>query len=360
MSHNLRVAVISDAAPERNGVGSYYADLVAQLSERIEKAQMFCPRDRSESWQRYLAPPVPGDGTQKVWLPRPFKLRSALERLRPHAIVVPTPGPFGLYGLLLARRMQVPLITGFHTHYEALSDLYWSNLFGRVARRYLSWSNKLLFRHSTAVLAVSPEMSSLAVRMGADSAHLIGTSVPREFLTRPFVPLSPTPGRILFAGRLAEEKNVHKVLELARARPALQVSIAGDGPMRQAVLDAASRTDNLNYLGWVSRDRLIDVFDEHDALLLPSRVESFGTVALEALSRGRPVILSGSCGIAEWPQFDNCLFHIGDDETVAQAVDRVFSLPHVVRAGISQEARRAARDLNDWNLATWIDRLRPE
>ena len=36
----LRVAVISDATPERNGVGSYYADLVAQLNRRIGKAEL--------------------------------------------------------------------------------------------------------------------------------------------------------------------------------------------------------------------------------------------------------------------------------------------------------------------------------
>ena len=360
MSAGLRVAVVSDSTPERNGVGSYYSDLVEQLGQRIEDAQLFCPEDRSHTWQRYITPPLPGDSTQKIWWPRPFKLRSQVARLRPHAIVVPTPGPFGLVGLAVAKQLKIPVVAGFHTHYEALSDIYWSDLFGRIARRYLTWCTRLIFRHSELVLAVSPELAARARRLGAPSAELAGTPVHREFLTRPLAPMSPRPSRVLFAGRLAEEKNVDQVVNLARTRPGLEVSIAGDGPMKQFVVDAAAALPNLTYLGWVTRDQLIDVFDRHDALLLPSKVESFGTVALEALARGRLVILSGSCGIVDWPQFDECLFHIGDDETVPQAVDRVFGLPSGVHREYSRKAHEAARDLNEWNLATWINHLKPE
>jgi glycosyltransferase involved in cell wall biosynthesis len=360
VTQDLRVAVVSDSTPERNGVGSYYADLVSQLENRVERAELFCPEDRSHTWQRYLAPPLPGDKTQKVWFPRPFKLWSEVTSLQPHVIVVSTPGPFGLIGLAVAKRRGIPLVMGFHTHYEALTEIYWSDLFGRIARRYLMWCHRLLFRNSRAVLAVSPEMAEQARRMGAEKPELIGTSVPSEFLARPLAPLSPVPRRVVFVGRLAEEKNIDQVVALARARPQLEVSIAGDGPMKAFVAEAAASTPNLAYMGWVPRERLIDVIDAHDALVLPSRVESFGTVALEALARGRLVILSGSCGITAWPQFDKCLFRIGDDESPTQAVDRVFALPIDVRANVGRLAHRAARDLNDWNLSTWIDRLRPQ
>ena len=360
MTQGFRVAVVSDSTPERNGVGSYYADLVSQLNTRVERAELFCPEDRSDSWQRYLAPPLPGDKTQRIWFPRPFKLRTEVTGLQPDVIVVPTPGPFGLIGLAVAKRRGIPLVMAFHTHYEALTDIYWSDLFGRIARRYLMWCHRLFFRNSRAVLAVSPEMTDQARRMGAQNAELIGTSVPSEFLARPLAPLSPEPGRVLFAGRLAEEKNIDQVIALARARPQLGVTIAGDGPMKAFVAEAAASTPNLDYMGWVPRERLMDVIDAHDALVLPSQVESFGTVALEALARGRLVILSGSCGIAAWPQFDECLFRIGDDESPAQAVDRVFALPFDVRINVSRLAHQAARDLNEWNLSKWIDRLQPQ
>jgi len=355
----LRVAVVSDATPERNGVGSYYADLVAQLDERIETAELICPEDNGDRWHRYMAPPLPGDSTQRIWFPRPFKLWRQVSAIRPHAIVVPTPGPYGLYGLFLARRLRVPLIVGFHTHYEALASIYWSDFFGRVCRWYLESCNRLLFRHASVVLANSPEMIRLAESLGARSAELMGTSVARDFLDRPLVPLDPGARRILFAGRLAEEKNVPLIIDVARQRPDLEVSIAGDGPMRGLVEDAARELANLRYLGWVSRSSLVDVLDASDMLLLPSQVESFGTVALEGMARGRPVVVSAACGIADWPELERALFRVNEGESVVDAVDRIRALPAEIRAARARQAHRAAVALNLWNLDTWIERLRP-
>ena len=357
VAKHLRVAVVSDSTPERNGVGSYYSDLVEQLSDRIAQAELICPEDGHSRWHRYLAPPLPGDRTQKIWLPRPFKLWFRVSSLAPHAIVVPTPGPFGLAGLLAAKRLRVPLIVGFHTHYEALTDIYWTHAFGRFCRWYLTWCNRLLFRNSSLVLANSPEMKRQAALMGAEGTELMGTSVANEFLTRPLQTPRETVSRILFAGRLADEKNVPKVIEVARSRPHLRVSIAGDGPMKQLVVDATKEISNLSYLGWVSRNELIETMDRHDALLLPSQVESFGTVALEGMARGRLVIVSGACGISEWPELENGLFHIGSDETVVQAVDRVVALPVALRREKARIAREAACSLNEWNLSTWIQRI---
>lgn len=355
----LRVAVISDATPERNGVGSYYSDLVAQLDDRIGRAVLFCPEDDGQHWHRYVTPPLPGDSTQRIWFPRPIKLWRQVKALRPDTIVVPTPGPYGLFGLLLARRFKVPLIVGFHTHYEALAGIYWSDLWGRICRWYLESCNRLLFRHAALTLANSPEMVRLAEQMGATRVELMGTSVARDFLERRLTPLEPVIKRVLFAGRLAEEKNVPLVIDVARQRRDLDVSIAGDGPMRAEIEAAAAALPNLRYLGWVPREKIAATIDAHDAMLLPSRIESFGTVALEGMARGRPVIVSGDCGIAEWPELAAGLFCIRSGETVLEAMDRVVALSPEDRAVVAAKARGAACGLNEWNLDSWIEHLQP-
>lgn len=110
------VAIISDAVSERNGVGSYYRDLAAQLDERGLRTGIICPDGHSG---RSL--PMPGDSTQRLWLPPVRTLTARLESLRPSVIVLPTPGPFGLYGLWAAKRFGARIIVGFHTHFEALA-----------------------------------------------------------------------------------------------------------------------------------------------------------------------------------------------------------------------------------------------
>lgn len=350
----LRVAVVSDSPPERNGVGSYYADLVEQLGDRIERSELLCPTGNQSRLYRYLLPPLPGDSTQKIWLPNPLGLWRRLSALRPHVVVVPTPGPYGIAGLVTARWLGIPVITGFHTHYEALAGIYWATTFGRLSQWYLSSSNRLLFRLSHLVLANSPDMIRQAHRFGADRVELMGTSVAGEFLNTPLVPARSQLRRVLFVGRLAEEKNLPAIVEAAARLPELRFTVAGDGPLRRTVSAAAQRLPNLHYIGWQPRGALVQLLDEHDLLMLPSRVESFGTVALEAMARGRLALVSGACGIVDWDGLADGLFVIGESEPAWQALDRIASLPAAAREHKCRVARRAAVGLNDWNLQRWL------
>lgn len=353
----IRVVVLSDAEPDRNGVGSYYADLVVQLRDHVDSAVLFHPGNQASPGYRYLSAPLPGDHTQRISVPRPTHLWRAVSQFRPTVIIVPTPGPFGLAGLLIARHLDIPLIVGFHTHYEALATLYWQNRFGFVCQRYLSWCNRLLFRHGAAVLANSPEMLKQAVTGGARAANLMGTSVPDEFVRQAVAPLNRSIERVLFAGRLADEKNLPDVLEAARRQPQLQFTIAGDGPLRSVVEQAARELSNVNYLGWVARSELLGLMDAHDVLLLPSKVESFGTVALEGMARGRLVIVTSTCGISEWPQLAEALFIVADDETPSQTLHRVATLSPESRQATATHAREQAVDLNSWNISSWTSTL---
>ena len=50
---------------------------------------------------------------------------------------------------------------------------------------------------------------------------------------------------------------------------------------------------------WLNREELVNMVDLSCALLLPSKIETFGSVAFEAMARGRPV-RSKNAGINEW------------------------------------------------------------
>lgn len=357
-SNPIRLLVMSDAIPERNGVGSYYADLIKQVSPFVECAELIYPMCKRIAGHSYLNVRLPGDGTQAIQVPKHGHLISEFKSIRPNVIVVPTPGPYGMVGLYLARRYKLPLIAGFHTHYEALADLYWNHVTGTLARGILSGCNRLIFNYSHTVLANSPEMCKLAERTGAKQVALMGTSVAGDFISTPLSEIRSEIESVLFAGRLAKEKNLEAIIDAAKILKDIQFTIAGDGPLKASIEKATETLPNVSLVGWVPRKNLIEVIDRHDALLLPSHFESFGTVALEGMARGKIVIVSHKCGLVEWDGLSRSTVQIAESETAADTLQRVSAASSRWRFDIGQNAALAAQKFNDWNTTFWLTTLK--
>ena len=351
----LRVAIVSDAAPERNGVGAYYQDLADHLKSAGARVELVAPRYRAGSWYGGFALPLPGDPTQKILVPFPSLVSRRVHRLNPDVVVVPTPGPYGMLGMHLARRLGANLVVGFHTHFERLTGLFtdWG-LGGHIAQAYLKACHRLLFRQSDLVLANSDDMVAVARRIGAGRVSLMGTPIARRFLDREPVSAGGSVERVLFAGRLAPEKNIETVVEAARRLPDIEFLVAGDGPLRPWVQEQCRTLPNLSQVGWVKRARVLALIDSVDALVLPSQVESFGTIALEAMARARTVLVSPACGILSWDLLSRGLFTIHDDEQLADALVRVRDLDPAIREHKARIARDAALEINRRNLDHWL------
>ena len=347
------VVIVSDALPERNGVGAYYKDLLDQLHGLGYTTTFLCPNP--EKWQ-LLKFPLPGDPTQTVYLPSPIRFHRAMRSIRPGAIVVGTPGPFGLLGTFWAKRLDARLIVGFHTHFSSVTNLYSNRWLRGFSRLYFNIADSVLFRYGDQILANSDQMVKLASSLGATNVEVMGTLLPPAALVAS-TPLKPQFSRVLFAGRLAPEKRVNLIVDTARELPDIQFTIAGDGPLKSEIEREAASLDNLMSMGWISRQQLLDAMDATDLLVLPSTVESFGTVALEAMSRERLTLVSQNCGIIDWPELADSLFMIGESETLAQAIRRIAALSGSERQRIARTARSAALKLNESSILHWLNTL---
>ena len=73
-----------------------------------------------------------------------------------------------------------------------------------------------------------------------------------------------------------------------------------------------------------NREQLALLFCEVDLAIMPSRTEGFGLAALEALSAGLPVLVSGNSGLAEAlkevPNGSNCVVKSKDPKDWANAI----------------------------------------
>lgn len=351
---SARVLIISDAAPHRNGVGAYYADLVDELSRSVQAIEILSPEIVDDKWQGGWMFPLPGDKTQKFCFPNAFDIQKKIREFNPTAIVVPTPGLFGLFGAMFARRYGIQVIVGFHTWFEKLASLYWNRVQGGLTKTYFEWVNKALFKFADRVLANSREMVQIAEENGAPNVSLMGTPLSKELIDQPLAHVPKHIRKILFVGRLAAEKNIDAIIDAAEKLPGLQFSIAGDGPERERLEAKVKNLRNVEMLGWVGRDQITHLIDSHDVLVLPSKVESFGTVAMEAMMRQRVVAVSSACGITEWPGLRRGLAVIEESSTLAEKLDEAQGLSEFEIFGRCLLARKAALEHIEWNKNLWL------
>jgi glycosyltransferase involved in cell wall biosynthesis len=147
---------------------------------------------------------------------------------------------------------------------------------------------------------------SSVIYNGVDSDHFEATKF-FEDARRVRASLGVKPDALLMGtvGMCRPEKNQEVLLTtLRRLRVAcvdVHLVIAGDGPLRKSLERRATElevADRVHFLGQI--DDVRPVLAALDVFMLPSRaVESFSNAALEAMSMGKPVILSDIGGARE-------------------------------------------------------------
>lgn len=119
--------------------------------------------------------------------------------------------------------------------------------------------------------------------------------------------LAPDGPLLAFAGRLVHEKGVQTLLDAMRPlrerHRGLRLVIAGTGPYQPDLLARARRlriARAVDWLGFVADDELAAVLAAADAVVVPSRYEPFGLVALEAVTAGAPVVVADTGGLHDF------------------------------------------------------------
>ena len=108
-------------------------------------------------------------------------------------------------------------------------------------------------------------------------------------------PLATRDAPILYFGRLSTEKGVHDLISAMQSLPNLRLQIAGDGPQRGELEQAARRPrlSNIEFLGHLQSDDLQRSIRAARFTVFPSRAyETFGKSILESYAHARTVVAS--------------------------------------------------------------------
>jgi glycosyltransferase involved in cell wall biosynthesis len=244
----------------------------------------------------------------------------------------------GAIPALIARRLfGVPFVTTYGFWYR------------RLARsRASGWLSQLVatagVRAAAAVIVTTPELGE-EVRSIHPPARTV--LIPNGVDTAVFAPgpARPPGARLMYVGRLSEEKRLDTLLAAAAklaARHPVQVVLVGDGPARGA-LEAQARAAalDLSVRPFVDHRALPAVLDEGDVFVLPSRSEGHPKILLEAMACARPCVASaveGNAAIVADGE-TGLLFPPGDAGALAERIEELLCDP-ALAASIGARARR--------------------
>jgi glycosyltransferase involved in cell wall biosynthesis len=250
----------------------------------------------------------------------------------------------------LTRLGSIPSVVTFH------GRDWRRRRWGKAARTVLRACETLAVRGARGLVAVSPGLARDLSSRWRVRVRFVPNGV--TLGPDPAPPPAGVPPRVLFLGRLVEEKGIDLLLRAFRSvDSAARLWVAGpqDGRDPHADLLRAQgaldpRVQFLGPLGAPERDRRLA---ECSLLVLPSEIEGMSLAAAEAMAAGRPVLASD---IEENRWLLNgggpgppagFLFRSGDAVDLARQLNTVLADADLLRArGLA--ARRRARELLDW------------
>ncbi len=148
----------------------------------------------------------------------------------------------------------------------------------------------------------------------------------------------------LFCGRFAEVKRIDWVVrafERFRRSFAAKLIIAGNGPLYGHVENLVSHLVNDVILtGFQHRDGVTAALSASDALLLPSKSETWGVVVNEAMMFNLPVVASSNVAAAVDMVEEEVTGFVFPSHSEDAFVKSLFSVHELVRSGIDVTAFR--------------------
>ncbi len=206
----------------------------------------------------------------------------------------------GFLALVAGRRLGIPAVV-----YVQGLDLYQSGAWAR--RTYIRWA----LTYCDGVATVTPDLQAkaraLSGREGAVIPHGLRLRASHQLDRQAARSQTDLPQGIpvlLFAGRLISLKGVVHLLRamprVLAACPEARLVLVGDGeerPRLEQVTRELHLVERVSFVGAREHEEVIRYMRAADIFVLPSLIESFGIVLVEAMSCGLPIVASNIMGI---------------------------------------------------------------
>src|ERR1700694_908191 len=247
-------------------------------------------------------------------------------------------------GVLIWKALDVPLVyTAHHTYRQAHAR-------GSV-KRLLAGVEARSYRRAAMVLPVSRSTANSLLEMGIPASRIQVLPNGVDVIDVPDV--DHEDGRFLFVGRLEREKGIIDALSALRALaetvPGMRGVVVGAGGLEAEVRRAAAHSrGRIEYLGSLDRAALQREYARAAVVIMPSRFEGLGMVALEAQSACAPVVGYDVDGLRDAVRGGGVLVPSGDVGALRDAVAALLN-DRARRIEVGERGRDAMRAEQSWD-----------
>jgi glycosyltransferase involved in cell wall biosynthesis len=320
----LRIVIGADTFPPDINGASHFAERLARgLGGRGHDVHVLCPATRTRSTtesvggvvlHRVASRSTPFHPTFRLCPPwRAFRAAAdLLDDLAPDVVHVQAHFLLGRGLVRAAGRRGIPVIATNHFMPE--------NLYGHAripswlrasAARLGWWDLRQVFRRVQAVTAPTPRAVQLLTQNGVRGAAAVSCGIDVDHFRRPLPhpnPRGSSVRRVLFVGRLDEEKRVDDLLRAVgylyqrvdNRAVDMRVEIVGDGSRRAAWQQLAEQlgiAKRVTFHGFVADDTLVAAYARCDVFCMPGVAELQSLATMEAMAAGKPVIAADAMAL---------------------------------------------------------------
>jgi glycosyltransferase involved in cell wall biosynthesis len=254
--------------------------------------------------------------------------------------------PDGLVCLALERLTGLPYVVTAHG-----SDVPGYNPHRFTAlHRLLRPLWRLVARRAAWIVCPSDTVRRLVLDACPDART---TVIPNGIDPDRFAPDRPKQPRILAVARMLERKGVQYLIQaLADLDAPFALHVVGDGPYLPALRDLARRRCvRVVFHGAVANDSpvLRELYETSRIFALPSTMENFPVVLLEAMAAGAAILTTAGTGCAEVVGDGALLVPAGDVDATRQALARLMG-DAALCGTLGRTARQRVERLFAWDV----------
>lgn len=296
----MKLLLVTDTfPPDINGVARTLHTWVGALRARGHGVEVVTTlsdgRGNDEGRRVFGSFPIPGYPGLRIGVATTGGMARLIRETGAEVLYVATETPLGIAAIRAARRLGVPVVSGFHTNFQTYLEKYQLPGLETVAKTIL----RTLHNQTVRTLTPSEDTAEVLRSWGIANVGVLGRGVDTELFDpgkrdealRKSWGAGPETLVAMYVGRLAAEKNLpltaQALAAMRAARPDVVGVFVGDGPRAKAL---EAEHPGFVYAGSRVGEDLARHYASADVFVFPSETETFGNVVLEAMASGLAVV----------------------------------------------------------------------